>query len=282
MSTPRQTLAGVARYGAFGVWSLFALFPLFWMLVTAFKQPKDIFQGPYYLPGVDFTPSLKAVDFLTGPGRDEFLDGLGNSVLFATTSAFLSVLVGAFAAYGLARYEYRLGWMKNDDVSFFIVSQRMMPPIVAVIALFIMYRWLGLLDSRAGMILIYTWYNVPLSVYLLTDFMRRIPRDLEQAAAVDGYDKVRQILLITAPLALPGIAAAFFLAFIFTWNDFLLALMLTFQHAKTLPLVIAAWSANMDPRWWLLSAAGIIAILPPVLALSVLDRFMERQTHGGS
>lgn len=277
MTREHRELAAAARYGAVAVWSIFALFPLFWMFITAFKQPKDIFQGPFYIPGVDFAPSLKAFRFLVGPGRDEFLGGLGNSVLFATSSAFFSVLIGAFAAYGLARYEYRFGWLKNDDLSFFIVSQRMMPPIVAVIALFIMYRWLGLLDSRVGMILIYTWYNVPLSVYLLTDFMRRIPPDLEQAAAVDGYGKVRQILLITAPLALPGIAAAFFLAFIFTWNDFLLALMLTFQNAKTLPIVITAWSANMDPRWWLLSAAGIVAILPPVLALSLLDRFMERQ-----
>jgi multiple sugar transport system permease protein len=107
--------------------------------------------------------------------------------------------------------------------------------------------------------------------------MGRIPEDIEHAAAIDGYNKVHQIMRITIPLALPGIAAAFFLSFIFTWNDFLLALMLTFQTAKTLPVVIAAWSANMDPRWWLLSAAGIVAVLPPVIALSLLDRLMEQQ-----
>ncbi|HVV41376.1 MAG TPA: carbohydrate ABC transporter permease [Nitrobacter sp.] len=269
------------RYVVVLLWAVFALFPLYWILITAFKLPKDIFRGPFYLPGVDFFPTTNSFRYLLTTGSGDFFHGLGNSVLFATTSGIFSVLFGAFAAYGLARYEYRLGPMKNDDISFFIVSQRMMPPIVAVIALFVMYRWLGLLDTYFGMILIYTWYNLPLSVYLLTDFIKRIPPDIEYAAAIDGYDRVRQILFITVPLAFPGIAAAFFLAFIFTWNDFLLALMLTFQNAKTLPVVIAAWSANMDPRWWLLSAAGIVAVIPPVAALSLLDRLMERRERMG-
>lgn len=277
MNTDRAFGGRAVRYGGIIVWSIFALFPVFWMLVTAFKRPRDIFQGPYYLPGIDFQPTTRSFEYLMNEGRADFLLGLGNSILFATSAAFLSVLIGAFAAYGLARYEYKFSWMRNDDIGFFIVSQRMMPPIVAVIALFIMFRYLNLLDTRLGMIIVYTWYNIPLSVFLLTDFMRRIPQDIEHAAAIDGYNKVQQILRITVPLALPGIAAAFFLAFIFTWNDFLLALMLTFQSAKTLPVVIAAWSANMDPRWWLLSAAGIIAVLPPIIALSLLDRLIERQ-----
>jgi multiple sugar transport system permease protein len=265
------------RYVVVLAWAMFALFPLYWTLITAFKLPKDIFRGPFYLPGIDFAPTMNSFHYLLTTGSSDFFHGLANSVLFASASGFLSVFIGAFAAYGLARYEYRIGPMKTDDISFFIVSQRMMPPIVAVIALFVMYRWLGLLDTYFGMILIYTWYNLPLTVYLLTDFIKRIPRDVEFAAAIDGYDRVRQILFVTVPLAFPGIAAAFFLAFIFTWNDFLLALMLTFQNAKTLPVVIAAWSANMDPRWWLLSAAGIVAVLPPVVALSLLDRLMDRR-----
>lgn len=265
------------RYVVVFAWAVFALFPLYWTLITAFKLPKDIFRGPFYLPGIDFAPTMNSFHYLLTTGSSDFFHGLANSMLFASVSGFLSVFIGAFAAYGLARYEYRLGPMKTDDISFFIVSQRMMPPIVAVIALFVMYRWLGLLDTYFGMILIYTWYNLPLTVYLLTDFIKRIPRDVEYAAAIDGYDRVRQILFVTVPLAFPGIAAAFFLAFIFTWNDFLLALMLTFQNAKTLPVVIAAWSANMDPRWWLLSAAGIVAVLPPVVALSLLDRLMDRR-----
>lgn len=281
MNTDQNFGSRAVRYGGIIVWSVFALFPVFWMIVTAFKRPRDIFQGPYYLPGIDFEPTTRSFEYLMNEGRADFLLGLGNSILFATTSAFLSVVIGAFAAYGLARYEYKFSWMRNDDIGFLIVSQRMMPPIVAVIALFIMFRWLNLLDTRIGMIIVYTWYNIPLSVFLLTDFMRRIPQDIEHAAAIDGYNKVQQILRITVPLALPGIAAAFFLAFIFTWNDFLLALMLTFQSAKTLPVVVAAWSANMDPRWWLLSAAGIIAVLPPVIALSLLDRLIERQLKRG-
>lgn len=269
------------RYGALTLWALFALFPIYWITVTSFKRPIDIFRQPVYLPGVDFSPSLLGWGYIAGEGRDAFLTGLGNSVLFAGLSALFAVLIGAFAGYGLARYEYRYGPMKNDDLSFMIVSQRMMPPIVAVIALFMIYRWVGLLDTHLGMIIVYTWYNLPITVYLLTDFMRRIPPDIEHAAALDGYGKFAQIWKVMIPLAVPGLAAAYLLAFIFAWNDFLLALMLTFRDASTLPIVITAWSAKMEPRWFLLSAAGLIAVIPPILAQIVLDRFMDRQVLRG-
>ena len=162
-----------------------------------------------------------------------------------------------------------------------IISQRMMPPIVAVIALYMMYRWAGLLDNRFGMILVYTWYNLPLTVFLLTDFMRRIPLDIEHAAAIDGYSKVSQIWHVMLPLSMPGLTAAYLLSFLFAWNDFLLALMLTFREAQTLPIVITTWSAKMNPQWWLLSAAGIVAVLPPIIAAVILDRYMERQVLRG-
>jgi multiple sugar transport system permease protein len=272
---------GILRYGALSLWAIFALFPIYWMMITSLKRPIDIFRQPAYLPGVDFEPSLLGWRYITSDGRDAFLTGLTNSVLFASVSALIAVIIGAFAAYGLARYKYNYGPLKNDDLAFMIVSQRMMPPIVAVIALFMIYRSVGLLDTRVGMIIVYTWYNLPITVYLLTDFMRRIPQDIEHAAALDGYGKFGQIWKVMIPLAMPGLAAAYLLAFIFAWNDFLLALMLTFRDAPTLPIVIAAWSAKMEPRWFLLSAAGLIAIIPPIVAEIVLDRYMERQVLRG-
>ena len=171
--------------------------------------------------------------------------------------------------------------IRNNDLSLLIVSQRIMPPIVAVIALFAMFRFAGLLDTRVGMIIVYTWFNLPLTVFLLTDFMRRIPVDIEQAAASTATASSTQIGRSMLPLAMPGLAAAYLLSFFFVWNDFMLALMLTFRDAQTLPIVITDAEAQMEPRWWLISAIGLLAMVPPASRPIVLDRFMERQVLRG-
>lgn len=276
-SQERRPGSRLLRTGLLALWGLFAGFPVYWMAVTAFKQPRDIYQGPYFIPFVDFTPTLRAWEYIAGPARDTVFHGLVNSLLFAAGSAFVAVVLGAFAAYGLARYPYKYGPYRNDDLSLLIVSQRMMPPIVAVIALFAMFRAAQLLDTRVGMLIAYTWFNLPLTVFLLTDFMRRIPVELEQAAALDGYGKFAQIWKVVLPLAMPGLAAAYLLSFFFSWNDFILALMLTFRDAVTLPIVITNLSAQMEPRWWLISAIGLLAMVPPIVAVSLLDRFIERR-----
>ena len=276
-SHERRPGSRLLRTGLLALWGLFAGFPVYWMAVTAFKQPRDIYQGPYFIPFVDFTPTLRAWEYIAGPARDTVFHGLVNSLLFAAGSAFVAVVLGAFAAYGLARYPYKYGPYRNDDLSLLIVSQRIMPPIVAVIALFAMFRAAQLLDTRVGMLIAYTWFNLPLTVFLLTDFMRRIPVELEQAAALDGYGKFAQIWKIVLPLAMPGLAAAYLLSFFFSWNDFILALMLTFRDAVTLPIVITNLSAQMEPRWWLISAIGLLAMVPPIVAVSLLDRFIERR-----
>ena len=280
LHAPRPA-ARAMRWLMLSVWGVFAGFPVYWMVVTAFKQPRDIYQGPFFIPFVDFQPTMRAWQYIAGPVRDTVIHGLLNSLLFAAGSAFIAVVLGAFAAYGLARYPYKYGPYRNDDLSLLIVSQRIMPPIVAVIALFAMFRAAQLLDTRVGMLIAYTWFNLPLTVFLLTDFMRRIPVELEHAAAVDGYGKFAQIWKVVLPLAMPGMAAAYLLSFFFSWNDFILALMLTFRDAVTLPIVITNLSAQMEPRWWLISAIGILAMVPPVIAVALLDRFVERQVlHG--
>jgi multiple sugar transport system permease protein len=268
---------GFGRYALVGIWVLFALFPVYWMAIMAFKQNVDIYGQIRYLPGVDFVPTLHAWKLLFDPEHSEFVPALQNSFVFASVSALLAVIIGAFAAYGLVRYSYRYGPMRNNDLSFLIVSQRMMPPIVAVLALFMIWRSVELLDTGAGMIIIYTWSVLPLTVFLLTDFMRRVPIDVEQAAAVDGYGRLARMWKVTFPLTVPGLAAAYLLAFFFVWNDFLLALMLTFQNARTVPVIIAALSSQMKLQWFLLAAVGLIAMIPPALAVTILDRYMDRQ-----
>lgn len=263
-------------------WVIFALFPLYWTLVTAFKTPIQIYKGPFYIPWIDFIPSINSWQFLFfGDGQVDFFRGLLNSILYASFSALFSVLLGSLSAYGLARYPYKYGLFKNDDLSFLIISQRIMPPIVAVVALYFIFMFLHLLDNRFGMILAYTWFNLPLAVYLLTGFFASIPKEIEYAAALDGYSKFDQLRRIILPLAAPGLAAAYLLSFFFAWNEFLLALMLTFRDAQTLPIIITSLSAQMEPKWWILSAIAVIALIPPTIVILYLDRYLTRSTLFG-
>lgn len=263
-------------------WLAFALFPIYWTIVTAFKTPIDIYQGPKYLPFIDFRPTLMSWQRLVGPQNFQFSSDFVNSLLYASASALLSVLFGAFAAYGLAQYRYKFGFYKNDDIAYLLISQQFMPPIVAVLAIYIIYQNIGLLDSRLGMILAYTAFDLPLSIFLLRNFFEQIPVELEQAAAIDGYGKMQRLLRVVFPLAAPGLAAAYMICFIFSWNDFLFALILTFNRATTLPIMITNLNTQMQPMWWLLSAVGITVMIPPVIVAVFLDQFMQRQVLRGS
>lgn len=156
------------------VWVLFALFPLYWTVTNSFKDQVDIYDGPKYLPFVDFQPTTRAWTTLFGSDSG-FLPKFFNSILFATVSSALAVLLGGVAAYGLARHRYKYGPYRNDDLSFLIVSQRIMPPIVSVLALYVVFVQLRMLDSPVGMILAYTAMNLPLAVYLLRSFFEAIP-----------------------------------------------------------------------------------------------------------
>jgi multiple sugar transport system permease protein len=257
------------------LFALGALAPLYWTVITSFKDQVDIYDGPKYVPFVDFTPTLAAWSSVLG--RGEFLSMFLNSVIFSTVSSALAVVLGGVAAYGLARFSYKYGPYRNNDLSFLIVSQRIMPPIVSVLALYVVYVQARLLDTAIGMILAYTAMNLPLTVYLLRSFFEAIPVELEHAAALDGYRRARRLRLIVFPLAGPGLAAAFLLSFFFAWNDFLFALMLTFNKAQTLPLFITSLNAQSQPLWAQISVAGLIALIPPAVVTVILDRFMSRQ-----
>ena len=274
--------AQIARVIVITIWIICVTFPIYWTLITSFKSQVDIYGGPYYLPGFDFTPNISAWEYLFTTGSQSFFLGLKNSIIVSLVSSVLALVIGAMAAYGLSRYQYNYLGKDSDGLAFLILSQRMMPPIVAVIALFIMFSSLSLLDTLGGMILVYTWMNLPITVYLLKDFFAGIPPELEQAAAVDGYSKFDQIRKIVLPLAAPGLATCFTLAFNFAWNEFLFALILTFQKAQTIPVLISSMNAQMKPEWSIISALGIVAIIPPTIIAVVMDKYLVKGLSFGS
>ncbi len=262
-------------------WSLIILFPLYWMAITSFKRPIDINRGVSFIPWVDFTPSLFAWKDLL-QGAVPVVDPLRNSFLAAAISAVAATALGAMAGYGLARFQYRWGPWRNKDIAFWFISQRMLPPAAAILAFMVMYKYLHLLDSVAGLTIAYTGFNLPFAIWIMRDFFAGLPRDLEEAALVEGASWPTTFRQIVLPLAVPGLAATGILLFIFSWNEYLFASLLAFEKAKTMPVTVAGMATAIGTRWWLMSALAIVTMVPTVLLGLILERYIVRGLTAGA
>jgi multiple sugar transport system permease protein len=258
-------------------------FPLYWLVTASFKDALAIHQGPTFVPWVDFQPTADAWTRLAAGAEGEMVGGpLLNSVLVGGTSSLLAMALGASAAYGLARARVRLGPMANEDILFWMVSQRLMPPIVTALALFLMLRTVALLDTRTGLLLVYVAFNLPLATWLMYNFLRHVPASVEEAAWVDGASRGQALVHVLLPVSLPGLVATFLFCFMFAWNEFLFALVLTFNRARTLPILIAAQHSQKGIEWWSLSAMSLITLAPVVLITLLLQRYLVAQVLRGS
>lgn len=282
MPVIRNRPLSVAVYLVLGVWAIFTLLPIYWIFVTSIKSAKAV-QGPRptFIPWVDFTPTLDAFRSIFGTGGGYGVSGLGNlahlmrnSFVAAFGSAFLAVILGSMAAYALTRFRY-LRW-KNKDIAFWIVAQRMFPPVALVVPFYILFNQLNLLDRLVSLIIVYTAGNLPLVVWLLRDYFAALPIEIEEAAMVDGASRFGAFFQIALPLALPGLVVAFLFAFVFSWNEFLFALTLTLDNAKTLPLQLAGNVSVQGTRYWDIAAQGLIVMLPPLLVALFLGRYLIR------
>jgi len=276
-------------------YALVTLIPLIWIFATSLKTPPDSIAYP---PKVVFEPSLEGYVNLfttrsrqtpeymaslpeaetwyeelvrsrnmviTGPSR--FMGRYLNSIIIGFGSTFLAVFLGTLAAYAFSRFKVPL----KDDLMFFILSTRMMPPIAVAIPIFLMYRALGLADSYAGMILLYTAVNMSLSVWLLKGFIDEIPREYEEAAMVDGYTRLQAFFKVVLPQATTGIAATAIFCLIFAWNEYAFALLLTSGEAQTAPpfIPVIIGEGGLD---WPAVAAGTTLFLMPALVFTILLR----------
>jgi len=166
--------------------------------------------------------------------------------------------------------------LSNSDVLFWMISQRILPPVVAAIPIYVMFQKLGMLDTHAALILTYTTVNLPIVIWLMYDFFVSIPRDLEESAELDGASRIRIFFEIILPLATPGLVATSLLVLILAWNEYLLALFLSTAKAQTIPLLVAAQNATRGPQWWYMSVLIIIMILPVILLTLLLQRFIAK------
>lgn len=275
----RARSTGRWRYIPLIIWAIFVIFPLYWVVVTAFKDNESIYGGAKFLPFVDFHPTLGAWSSILG-GNNSVLGPLWHSLVEVTVSTVIAMFLGSLAAYGLARHDLRP--FKSKNVSFYIISQRMMPPIVVVMAFFILFRKTHLLDTLAGMTIIYIGMALPLVVWFMQNYFRQIPSSLEEAARTDGASRFAVFWRIYLPLTTPGLIATFLLAFSFSWNDFLFAVMLTQTHASTLTIAIAQQQGQLGTAWWNICAISLISLVPMIVAAIILQKRLVTGLLGGS
>ncbi|RWP16815.1 carbohydrate ABC transporter permease [Mesorhizobium sp.] len=316
-------VARVVTYALLFLWTLVVVIPLYWVFITSFKGPGEVDNGPFYLPFVDFAPSLQAWDFMLV--QNYTLRPYMNSVVVAVASTLLAVLIGSLAAYALVRIRFQVKlaavaiflilltaiivavatfgvrWeiaivvaaalfvialftlvgrtklaVGNNDIEFWIISNRIMPPIVAVLPIYVMFQQMRLLDTQVALIATYTAINLPIVVWLTRDFFAGIPLDLEESAQIDGASKFRVFFTIALPLVRSGLVATFLLVLILAWNEYLLALFLSNVDAQTMPVLVSAQNTTRGPQWWNMSVLITVMIAPVIIISSILQKHIAR------
>lgn len=272
----------VLKYGAILLWSSFVIAPFLWALTTSFKTINGVTGGPTYIPWLQYEPSLAAWGSLFGStGGIDIVQPYIDSIVVTFGASLISIVLGTLAAYGLSRFTYQVGPVKNADIVFFFISQRIMPPVVLGIPFFLMLRFLGLLDSVLGLIVVYIALLLPIAVWVMVDFFNNVPRQLDEMAMLDGCTPLRAFLQIVLPNSLPGIIVAAMFCIIFGWNDFFFAFTLTFTQTQLLPVAIVALNSSVTP-WWTLSASALVSVAPLVVIAVLVERYLSRGTLPGA
>lgn len=313
----------IISYLILGFWSFVVLFPLYWLGVTAFKRPIDVNIGPKFIPYVDYEPVNDAWNYLLVESGNLVTRPYLNTIIVATISSIIALIIGAAASYAIARFEYRpkigliatfiictlgatflIGWLAvpwqfaivialatyillattigqrfeaslgNDDIAFWIISQRMLPPVAVIIPIYVLFQQLGLLNTHAALIITYTAVNLPLVIWFLRDYFLSIPIELEESAFIDGANRYQTLLRVVLPLAIPGIVATFLIVLVFAWNEYTLALFLSGADTQTMPLLVAAQNATRGPQWWNISVLVMLMVAPIVILAVILERFI--------
>jgi multiple sugar transport system permease protein len=281
----KRILIRVVTYGALIFWAFVCFFPIYWTITTSFKSAVDVTQG-HLIPWLDFLPDWKGWRSLglspdtileTSTARTEFMGRFENSIIVSLGASVLALVLGSPAAYGLSRFRYKFGPMRNDDILFFFISQLILPPVVLALPFLVLYKALALLDTRLGLILLYTLTVLPIVIWIMRAQFNSIPIELDEAAFVDGLSIWGAFTRIVLPLATPGMVAAFILSLVLSWNEYFFAALLTSTDATTLPVMVASQTGSQGINWWAMAALSTAAIAP----LIIVGIFLERHIVSG-
>jgi multiple sugar transport system permease protein len=258
---------GAGRALFLALWLLFLLAPLYWMFITSFKPSNDYLA----VPPVWFPSEPTFVHYTAAMFAYRGLDGLTNSIIVSVAATALSAFLGTLMAYSLARFN-----TGGQHLSFWVLSQRFLPPIAVVLPIFLIYRALKLNDTHFGLIVAYTVFTLPVSVWMMYAYFRQMPRSLEEAALVDGCTRWTAFWRIAVPLAAPGIVAAALFAFIACWTEFFFALILTSRDAFTLPTVFRAFLGFQGALYGEASALAMVSLIPSIALGILVQRHLVR------
>lgn len=246
------------------------LFPFVWMIRVSMLNKVDIFE-----PG-NLSAKLSLDNYRTIIQNDIF-KYFANSFIIATISTLISLLLGSFAAYGFARYN----WKKREDRAFWVLSQKFLPAMAVVIPYFSMAAFFGMLDTHLLLIVCYTTFNIPFTIWMMRGFIEDLPKELEEAAFVDGCTQMQAIRRIVLPLITPGLVATAIFCIINSWNEFVFANFLTTISAKTVPTSVMMYLSVSGVKWGEMAATGVLAVLPVMLfAISVQKHMVRGLTFG--
>ncbi|MDB4208777.1 carbohydrate ABC transporter permease [Amylibacter sp.] len=272
------------KYMAVTLWSMFVIAPFLWALSTSFKDFNSVTSGATYIPWVDFEPTLEGWRVLLrspAQGGINIVEPYLNSIFVTCLASFISILLGTLAAYALSRYTFKAGFIKNDDITFFFISQRIMPPVVLAIPFFIMLGKLGLLDTLLGLVMVYVVLLMPIAVWIMVDFFNKVPVEIDETALIDGCNPIQAFFKVVLPNSIPGMVVAGLFCMIFGWTDFFFAFILTFTEVQLLPVAIVSLNSSITP-WWSLSAAALVSVAPLIVVAFIVERYLSKGNLSGA
>ena len=262
----RRGLKLAVRFTAAVAITLFFVFPIYWLFMISLKTAEEI----YSFPPKWFPSQLQfgnyAVLFKDGDATT-----VGNSLIVAGVSTAIAMFLGTICAYSLARFK-----TGGEHLANWIISQRMVPPIAVVFPIFLLYVWLGLVDSYVGLILLYTAFNLPYVIWMMRGYVLDIPRALEEAALVDGYTRWQVLWKVVFPMCRAGLFATAIFTFVFAWNDFIFALVLTRTEVITFPVQLTHYFGGQSNFWGKIAAMSVLGTAPIFVAVTVMQRYLVR------
>jgi multiple sugar transport system permease protein len=247
--------------------------PILYLLLTSFKDPKLTFSLP---PVWIFTPTLQNYrEVLAGT---EFMHYLGNSLIVALSATFIAVILGSMAAYGFSRFKFRGAfWLRMS-----VLVPQILPPIAIIVPLYVLFNSMDLIDSKTSLIVSYLTFTIPLAVWMMVGFFEDVPLELEESAMIDGCTRLQALFRINLPIAIPGIVATSILCFIYCWNEFLYAAILTGRDARTLPVTITSFMTNKAILWGRIAASGSMVLIPVLIFALIAQRYLVRGLARGA
>jgi multiple sugar transport system permease protein len=248
------------------------VFPVYWLFIISFKTPDEIFA----FPPVWYPESIQFANY-----RVLFKDGdaatVGNSLILASVSTFFAMILGTIAAYSLVRFK-----TGGENLAVWIISQRMMPPVAIVFPLFLLYVWLGWVDTYVGLILLYTAFSLPYVIWMMRGYIEDIPLELEESALVDGCTRWEVLWKVVFPMARTGLFATAVFTFIFAWNDFLFALVLTRTEVTTYTVQVTHYFGGQSNLWAKIAAMSVLGTIPVFFTVAVMQRYLVRGISMGA